>query len=125
MEYVTNLTAVLSDRYGADHTKVNMNLFKELSEYAFNKGNDPISLIGILNYHVAKAEGKSEFHVHNVKSLLGSDYAQQVENTKAYLDSKGIKYTTEKVIETQTVRGRYNGQDHTISAEYATTFKII
>ena len=106
LKYVNNVAKMMASKYNKDLDCFDINKFKELTEYAVaNK----ISLLGIMNYEVAKMQGENMFFVH--KTLVPNifepflktkaAYKTQVENTIKYLDSKGVKFTTKEVTRSQ------------------------
>jgi RHS repeat-associated protein len=98
LEYVQNLSSMLAVKFGSN-PRVNIDLvkFKDMTAYA---QKNKVSLIGIINYEVSAMENKNSFHVqYATGSKLVEDlksHEQHVDNTKKYLDSKGVNYSTEK-----------------------------
>jgi hypothetical protein len=57
-----------------------------------------VSLLGIINYEVAKTNNSKTFFIHLNISMLpgqGKSHNTYVENTKMYLNEKGVKFSTE------------------------------
>lgn len=108
LEYVQTLSTVLSMKYGTgENQNFSLDVFGKMANYASNNGGDPISLIGIMNYEVAKAKGESTFFVHNVQGMNYSREAHDewVTNTSDYLNSQGVNFRTEQVYKERKMRG--------------------
>ncbi|MEM0578660.1 hypothetical protein [Flavobacterium polysaccharolyticum] len=76
-----------------------MPIINELMSYA---KENKVSLVGIINYQVAKVQGKKEFFVYNTDSNLPTNYNEAIDNTRNYLNSQGIKFKEEKKYEVGT-----------------------
>jgi len=107
MEYVRSVAELLSIKFKVNLSKVNFQIFQQLADYAVLK---KVSLIGIINYQIAKIENKNKFTIPYPKSdgrsilSVGAtgnareDYEIWVANTKEYLDWTGVKYVVEREI---------------------------
>ena len=105
-KYVTGVTEILMEKYKSDKV-VDLSKLNELANYA---STNKVSLIGILNYEVANLNGESSFSVQYARgNFMVTDkdaHMKHVDNTKKYLDSKGIKYRTSEEYEKSSIPGR-------------------
>jgi len=90
---------------------------------AYAKENK-VSLMGIINYEVAKLQGSKEFYIHSPISLLSTDYKTYLENTRKYLNSKGVKFTEEKTFMTETFDMSDGSGTYDIQTEVGTKFTV-
>jgi hypothetical protein len=109
MEYVQSTASILSELFSKDINNVDFSLFEELANYS--KNNNNASLHGILAYHVARTEGKSDFFINNVKGMnySESDFNAIVKSTKTYLIRKNILFSVDY---------KYNEKDELQGAEF-------
>ena len=133
LEYVNTLAVVLETKFGkGDNANFDIGVFKRLASYASKDPDNPTSLIGIINYEVAKVRGQDSFVVHKVKSAISGQnekYQEYLQNTKDYLDSLGVKYTTKvnyETVETKSPDTLNPGMQRTRTEkrEVSTTFII-
>ena len=96
-------------------------ILTELMSYA--KMNT-VSLIGIINYEVAKIQGAKEFYIHNPISVLSTDYNKHLTDTRNYLDSKKVMYKEEKKYMTQTMEMPDGSGSYSFEIEIGTKFTI-
>jgi len=99
LEYVHNAAELIALKYNVNPSKIDFNLFKNLSNYA-SKYN--VSLIGIIDYHVAKLENKKQFivprfigngsYLSNSAADTNDKYLERVKNIEDYLKRNKIKY---------------------------------
>jgi hypothetical protein len=98
--------------------KTYVSVLGSVMQEKFGNGNK-VSLIGIINYDVAKLKGDSEFTVQFARGLYKiqnfTAHTEHLENTRKYLDSKGIKYTKkEDYVKDDGGRDIYTGITFTI-----------
>jgi RHS repeat-associated protein len=93
--YVGNVADLMSVKFGKSYDKSQFQVFGDLADYASRK---KVSLIGIINYEVAKKLGENSFVIQFAKGYLpGYDaHLDHIKNTKEYLDEKGVKYKVEQ-----------------------------
>jgi hypothetical protein len=78
-----------------------------------------VSLIGIINYEVSKLRHQKIFFIAMENGVASDGYRDYVENTKKYLDSQGVKYTT-KIVGPEV----HNNRTGTVTIEQGTEFII-
>lgn len=92
-EYVSGLTSLMMNKFGKTE-RPDLSILSNLADYA---SKNKVSLIGILNYEVANKQGLSEFSIQYGRgNFMVTDIDAHINNTKKYLNSKKIKYTTSK-----------------------------
>ncbi len=109
LSYVQNLFTILSYKYNEYTGNLDLNLFQEMVSFASLKN---CSLKGIIDYEIAKKQGKRTFYIPvfyskadriaaSVDAVLMTDYLQVAKDalsrTKEYLDQKGVLYTVETI----------------------------
>ena len=114
--YVSVLGSVMQEKFGNGNKVPDLTIFNDLTAYA---SKNKVSLIGIINYDVAKLKGDSEFTVQFARGLYKiqnfTAHTKHLENTRKYLDSKGIKYTKkEDYVKDDGGRDIYTGITFTI-----------
>lgn len=95
-EYVSGLTSLMMNKLGKTE-RPDLSILNNLADYA---SKNKVFLIGILNYEVANKQGLSEFSIQYGRgNFMVTDidaHNAHINNTKKYLNSKKIKYTTSK-----------------------------
>ncbi|MCB9360415.1 MAG: hypothetical protein H6587_07520 [Flavobacteriales bacterium] len=95
--YVKNLSSTLKEKYQLNG-EVDWAIINNMTEYA--KANK-VSLIGIINYEVAKFQDKDEFYIQNSRGLASYDIYKYSRNTEKYLMDKGVEYEKELIFNTE------------------------
>jgi hypothetical protein len=104
LSYVKNVSDLIATKFNKNSNLVSINFFKSLAYYARWK---KVSLIGLIDYEIAKLENKKQFTIRypnsdgTVVSLSAtaddqSSYEVWLKNTEEYLIYKKVKYTIER-----------------------------
>ncbi len=119
LRYVNKLAETLRYKYNTKGT-LDYAVINRMVNYA---AENKVSLIGIINYEVAKIKGEGSFFVAKDLGLAPDNYETYLSNTKKFLESQGVKYTTEIIYgEKEVPAGR--GETRTVKIEQGTKFNI-
>jgi hypothetical protein len=92
-EYVNTLAGSLKDKYQTKG-QIDTAVFKRMTDYATK---NKVSLIGIMNYEVAKLKGENTFNIMRSTGLADDNWSVYIRNTENYLQENKINYKTDGV----------------------------
>lgn len=93
MQYVSTLEVAIKEKYGVDGS-IDVDVFKKMTDFA---KENKVSLIGIMNYEVAKLKGENTFFVPISYGVADDDYAEHNRAVEWYLKENNVDYDREEV----------------------------